>query len=90
MEYDYPQYDIVDFAHQILTLHRENELLRSELDHYKKMHEMNCESLRESDKHSKEFVGTMFSALLDPDSVINKGHECLVRQELSNYDDYDV
>ena len=81
MKHEYPQYDIVDFAHQILDLHRENESLRADLDHYKKMHDMHCESLRKTDLHQKKFVGTMFSALLDPDSVINKGHAALMKEE---------
>ncbi len=81
MEHGYQQYDIIDFAHQVLDLHRENESLRAELEHYKKMHEIHCESLRETDKHQKEFVGTMFFALLDPDSVINKVHGALMKEE---------
>jgi hypothetical protein len=28
--------DIIDFAYQIIELHKENEQLRSKLDHYKK------------------------------------------------------
>jgi hypothetical protein len=62
---------LVDFAYEIIAIHEENEFLRSELEHYKKLHEQHCERLGQSLEHSKEMTGLIFKAALDPNSSIN-------------------
>lgn len=65
--------DIVDLAYQILEMHEENKHLRRERDHYKSMHESEMKSLDRSLKSTKETIGMMLKAVIDPDSLINKG-----------------
>ncbi len=75
---------IVDFAYDIIHMQEEIEQLRHERDHYKKLHEMNCDALNRSDKHTREMTGLMLKAVLDPDSVINKGHAAILREEMES------
>jgi len=79
-EYNYTL-DIVDFAYQIIAIHKENEQLRNELNHYKKMHESNCESMNRSYEHTKEMTAIILSATLDPDSIINRGQRAILETE---------
>ena len=72
--------DVVDLAHQIIDMHNTILALECELDHYKKLHEMNMEELEKHSKHAIEMTGLMISAVLDPDSVINKGHAEIVKE----------
>lgn len=44
-------------------------------------HRMNCESLDRSDAHTKEMIGMTFMALLDPDSVLNKGYAAIAAEK---------
>ncbi len=64
---------VVDFAYEVLEMQQRIDFLERELEHYKELHRMNCESLDRSDAHTKEMIGMTFMALLDPDSVLNKG-----------------
>ena len=64
--------DVVDFAYDIIALHEENLQLRHELEHYKKLHEMNTEALNKSHESTKESIGIVLNAVLDPNSAINK------------------
>ena len=74
--------DVVDFAYQIISIHHENEQLRNELDHYKKMHKSSCESMNKSHEHTKKMTAIILSAAIDPDSVINKGHATIIKESL--------
>ena len=74
--------DVVDFAYQIITMHEENIQLRYELEHYKEMHETHCKSINGSIKNGEKFIGTILSAALDPKSVINKGHDAIIKAQL--------
>lgn len=76
--------DVVDFAHQIINMQIENEHLRHEVEHYKSMHEQHCEQTTRSIKSSREFTGILLKAALDPDSVINRGHAALIKEEVEN------
>ena len=67
--------NIIDFAYEIISLHEENEQLKLELAHYKKMHNINSRSIQESIDSSYKTVGLVLSACLDPDSSINKIRE---------------
>ena len=64
---------VVDFAYAVLEMQQRIDFLDRELERYKELHRMNCESLDRSDAHTKEMIGMTFMALLDPDSVLNKG-----------------
>lgn len=65
---------VVDFAYEVLEMQRRIEFLERELAHYKELHRINCESLDRSDAHTKEMICMTFHALLDPDSIVNKGY----------------
>lgn len=81
MTFDDVGIDIVDIAYQIIDMHKENQRLKEDLKHYKKMHEMNCNATTESIESNKKFLGIMLDAALDPDSVINKGHEAILKEK---------
>lgn len=74
-------YDIVDLAYQIIDMHKENISLRQELNHYEGLREDYLKSLKSSEKHTKEMTGIILSAVLDPKSVINKGHEAILKEK---------
>ena len=76
------KYDIVELAYQIIDMHKEILFLRQEVDHYKKLHEINCESLDRSHKHTMEMTGIILNAVIDPESVINKGIEAKIREQI--------
>lgn len=72
---------IVDYAYEIIAMYEENEHIKRELEHYKELHKINCESLKDRENHNKEFMGTFLKTALDPDSVINKGHEAIIKEQ---------
>ena len=78
--YFYPS--IVDMAHEVIEMHKENIFLRQELGHYKELHKLNCETINNSIKHGNEMTRTILLAVFDPDSTINKGHEAILRDQL--------
>lgn len=80
-EYNY-ELDVVDFAYQIIGLHKENERLHRELEHYEKIFKLNCDTIKKQDKHSGKIQATLLSAVFDPDSVINKGHRAIIKEQL--------
>lgn len=73
--------DIVDFAYQIIAMDKETQFLRSELEHYKELNEINSRALNNSMDSTKETIGIIVGAVLDPDSVLNKGSRALAREE---------
>ncbi len=75
--------DIIDFAYQIIAMDKEAQFLRSELDHYKELNEINSKALNASMDSTKETIGIVVSAVLDPDSALNKGSRALAREELN-------
>ena len=74
--------DIVDLAYQIIALHEENTTLRDELVHYKKMHELSSETIRQSDIHTKEITSIVLTAAIDPDSIINRGQRAILEDQM--------
>jgi len=72
----------LDFAYDVIALHEENKMLRHERDHYKKLHEMNSKALEDVRKSTMSNIGTIFKAVIDPDSAINKGRAALAREEM--------
>jgi hypothetical protein len=75
--------DVVDFAYQVIEMHKEIMFLRGEVEHLKGIEKIHRDSLANSDKHHKEFLGIILGAALDPDSSINKGHAAMIKEELS-------
>jgi hypothetical protein len=82
MTKDFYAPNVVDFAYQIIALHKENEQLHQELEHYKKLDEMHCVELTSRDEHTKDLTGIMLRAVLDPDSGLNKGYAAIVREQV--------
>lgn len=74
---------VIDFAYDIISLHKENIFLREKIEHLEKLEDMHRKSLNSSDKHHKEFLGIMFNAVLDPESALNKGQAALMEKELN-------
>ena len=74
--------DIIDFAYQIIALDKENEFLRHELEHYKELNEINTKGLNNSMDSTKETIGIIVGAVLDPGSAINRGSRALAREQL--------
>ena len=72
---------VVDFAYEVLEMQQRIDFLERELEHYKELHRMNCESLDRSDAHTKEMIGMTFKALLDPNSVVNKGYSSIAAEK---------
>jgi len=77
-EHNYP--DVVDFAHQIINMQSEIEYLRRELEHYKELVAILRKGRDDSMKHTQEMVGLTFKALLDPNSLVNKGLEAVAKE----------
>jgi len=86
---DYGDINIVALAYEIIAMAKENEFLRVERDHYKKMHEMHCKSIKDSMENTKEMTGMILSAALDPESHINKSNNALLKEELKDKADDD-
>jgi hypothetical protein len=72
---------VVDFAYEVIDMHREIIELRRQVDHYKKLDEIHRDSLKNIDKHQKESLGIVLGAVLDPDSALNRGHVALLEKE---------
>jgi len=81
MKSEYYTLSIVDMAHEVIEMHKENIFLRQELEHYKKMHKLNCKSINNSFDHTNEITGIILNAALDPESIINKGHAAILREQ---------
>ena len=72
---------VVDFAYEVVGMQQRIDFLERELEHYKELHRMNCESLDRSDAHTKEMIGLTFKALIDKDSVVNKGYAAIAAEK---------
>ena len=64
---------VVDMAYQIIDMHDRIQTLEREVAYYKPYQKMYTDSLNESIAASGAMIGTMLSAAMDPNSVINKG-----------------
>lgn len=65
--------DVVDFAYQIIAMQNKIERLEGEVAHYKHLHEMEREALDSSFQNTRNMIGTVLEAVIDPDSGLNKG-----------------
>ena len=72
MRYEKPDKNVVDFAYEIIELHRENIRLKEELKHYKEIHEIQTRTINESIESAKQNTGIVLKALIDPNSIFNK------------------
>jgi hypothetical protein len=80
---DYPQdISIVDFAYQIIAMNNENNELHRKVEHLEELNRINGECLNDSANSTKEMIGTIFSAVLDPKSAINKGNSAIIELEM--------
>jgi len=64
---NYDGIDVVDFAYQIIAMHKENERLQQEVEHYKKLNEIHNSTLNKIDNHNKEMCGLILTNLLKVD-----------------------
>ncbi len=64
--------DVVDFAYQIIDIHREIAHLKNQVKHYKGMCEMLQKGQSDSINHNKKMIGMVLSAAIDPNSNLNK------------------
>lgn len=74
---------VVDMAYEIIDLHEENMRLRSEVEFYKPFEQMYFAELDKSIEHSGAMTGHLLSAVLDPESVISKGHKAIAAERAS-------
>jgi hypothetical protein len=74
--------DVVEMAYQIIDLYRRNIQLEDELQHKEELLETYrvMEELR--NKHSGKLNGIIIGALLDPKSVVNRGHKAIAEDAL--------
>lgn len=75
---------IIDFAYEIIDLHEENINLRRRVEHLEKLDKINMESIKRSRKHGDEMMGHLLCAIIDPNSVTNKGHEAIFKEQIEN------
>lgn len=66
------EYSVVNWACEVLDMRDEIEELKRELKHTKRILEIREKSLAASDKSTREMTGIIVSAVLDPNSSINK------------------
>ena len=52
-----------------------------ELEHYKKLYDIHRESIERSDKHTQKMTGLLLSAVLNPDSVINRDQRAILKDK---------
>jgi hypothetical protein len=48
------------------------------------MHELNCDAINQSEKHTKQMTGILLSAAIDPGSVINRGHRAIIEEKIKS------
>lgn len=75
--------DIVDFAYQIIDLHEENLRLRSENEHLREYKQKYFDELDTSINHSKAMMGNLLTAMIDPNSRLNKMQTALAEKTTS-------
>lgn len=73
---------VLDFAHDIIAMNDEIVMLKRELEHYKELDKINSKSIDDSRNNTNESIGFILSAVLDPESAINKGNEAIIREQL--------
>jgi hypothetical protein len=74
-------YNVVDFAYDIISMHKEINFLKSELKYYKETAEARDKDLEESRKHSEHMRISQIRMLLTPGVVDN-----LVKNDFANVD----
>ena len=84
---DFEKFDrvnVIDLAYQIIALHEKASRLaevEAELEHYRNAY---FDALNSSINHNVGMVGMILSAAIDPNSVINKGHQKLREEEMES------
>jgi len=74
-------YNVVDFAYDIISMHKEISFLKSELKYYKEATEARDKDLEESRKHLEHMHISQIRMLLTPGVVDN-----LVKNDFANVD----
>lgn len=63
---------VLDFAYEIIAIHEKNEVLKMELEHYKKMYEIVEDSCKSMHQNNVDTISMTLTALVDPESSLNK------------------
>jgi hypothetical protein len=74
--------NIVNMAYEIIELAEERDYWKRQAKHYKEMYEMWAEHSNKMSQGHVEIIGTVFTALLDENSGINKMHRAMERDPL--------
>jgi CO dehydrogenase nickel-insertion accessory protein CooC1 len=77
--------DVVDFARQIIRMDNKIQQLEHDLEHKEKLLEIYQKGSEESLKNSQESIGIILSAVLDPESNINKADRIIAENELKKH-----
>lgn len=74
--------NVVDMACEIIDLYQENIDLKRENKHLKELDEIHREEIENSTKHRNKMTKLIMETAFNPDSVINKGHETLLKEQI--------
>ena len=74
--------NIIDFAYEVLEMQERIVFLERELDHYKKMHKMNQESLARIDLNSRQSFAKTLDVLLDKNGFLSKGYAAIEAEKI--------
>lgn len=71
MKKDYQRTSILDVADEIYAMHARIQHLEAELAHYKYLHDLHLQSMRDTETHHGEMMGIILNAVIDPNSAPN-------------------
>ena len=74
--------NIVDFAHEVIAMEEEIIFLRQKLADYKSLNDLNIKDLKRQEIHTSEITSIIINAVIDPESVINKGNAAILELEI--------
>jgi hypothetical protein len=74
---------IIDFVYQIIELYEENQRLQGIEEDYKELRKEYFAHINENINGHKETIGMLLTETLNPDSIINKGHQKIFEEQSS-------
>lgn len=72
MKFQEPKMDVVDFAYQVIDLYEENQRLKGENEHLRKLRDMLTESQTASMTHNERMIGGMLLASIGAKDAARK------------------
>lgn len=73
--------NVINFANEVLDMHARICHLEEELEYFRPFEKKYMDSINDGITHSQETFGTIFSALLDKQSPINRGLEIIQKEK---------